>query len=120
MIKDREIKNKKYIIIKDSQQNNNIWEITDELENQYIIQTRGNQVCVDKDKCLNKDDSPLLYCDCIIDIVSCSENVENKEKYKKELRKQRRQNIDPFRILDEIDLGYLEDMDNWWEWFNKE
>lgn len=104
------IQKKQYIVIEDSQKNQNVWEIIDDSQNNlYVITTRTTISMVEKDLCFSKEGSNLLYYNTrIIDIFPSDIELESEDNYDLWIEKQN-ENINPFRVFDEIDLGIGED-----------
>ena len=70
---------------------------------------------IEKEFCFCEYGSALLTYengDRFIDIGKSEIEVESKKEYRKWKIAQNK-NINPFRTYDEIDLGYLEDMEGW-------
>lgn len=105
---------KQYIIVKDSSNKQNIWEVIDCLnvngQDTYEIHTRTTTAFVEKDLCIVKKGSTLLYynSDRTIDIDDSNIELESEGEYIDWLMNQKK-NINPFEKLDKTDLGYMED-----------
>jgi hypothetical protein len=95
--------------------NKNLWKITNEIVVQgessiYEIHSRSTTAFIEKELCFVKYGSSLLYYenkDRIIDIDDSDIEIESQEEYEEWVMKQGK-NINPFRKLDKVDLGYLE------------
>ena len=106
---------KLYIRVKDEGGNWNIWCILCEIKIRgrtgYLIRSRSTYACILTEHCMCEYGSTLLYYDKnTIDIGKCKAEYESKKEYSKWKAKQS-ENINPFSILDEVDFGYLEDID---------
>jgi hypothetical protein len=114
----------KYIVIPDSLGNKNIWECVSDKGEIYIIKTRDSTATIFKNLCFKTKNSTMLQTNCIIDIEDCNIELENEEefsKYEFENYKKENENINPFRVFSKIrDIGYLEDVSDWFEYFKKE
>jgi hypothetical protein len=106
-----------YIRVKDSNNNWNIWQVVDEFEVdgqlKYEIHSRTTCAFLEKEFCFCECGSILLCYkngDRAIDINKSNIEFETNRQHQ-EFKRELNKNINPFKIFDKVDFGYLEDME---------
>lgn len=71
----------KYIYIKDSNGNTNLWTIFGEISGKYRVMSRNTTGFINKDKCFNKKGYGALFTNEVLDIEDSSIEIESEEEY---------------------------------------
>ena len=105
-----------YIKAKDKNGNWNIWEVINDISiygvSVYEIYSRNTYEFVEKRFCFCEYGSSLLSYekgDRVINVEDSDIEYESENEYRIWKREQTK-NINPFKVCDEVDFGYLEDM----------
>ncbi len=71
----------KYIYIKDSKGNTNLWRVFGEIAGQYRVMSRNTTGFIDKDKCFNKKGYGVLFTDEVLDVEDSYIEIESDQEY---------------------------------------
>lgn len=105
-----------YIKVRDCKNNYNVWRIIEEVviagTEMFKIHSRDTYAYIEKSHCFCECGSTLLYYekgDCAIDIADSNVEIETK-KERRQWKIEQSRNINPFKVFDKVDFGYMEDV----------